>query len=58
MNGTSIGMYRSPFDVGGYYQFVAPQFYHFVKDNVNFGRIIWRRLDEIDGIYIDKDLDF
>ena len=42
-------------DEYGYYQFVAPQFYHFEQDNKSLGRIIWRRLKEIDGIYVKKD---
>lgn len=51
-------MYRSPLDVDGYFQFVAPQFHHFVKDGESLGRIIWRRLYEIEGIYIEKDEDY
>ena len=53
----SIKMYKNPLstDEYGYYQFVAPQFYHFEQDSKSLGRIIWRRLKEIDGIYIKKD---
>ena len=51
----SIGMYKNPLSTDGYYQYVAPQFYHFEKDNQSLGRIIWRRINEIDGIYVKKD---
>lgn len=53
----SIIEYKNPLstDEYGYYQFVAPQLYHFEKNNKSLGRIIWRRLNEIDGIYIKKD---
>ena len=54
----SIGMYRSPLDFGGYYQYVAPYRYSFYKDGKCLGRILWLRGIDVDGIYVDKDLDF
>lgn len=51
----SIGMYRSPLDVDGYYQFVAPYRYSFYRNGEQLGKILWMRLNEIDGIYIDED---
>lgn len=53
--GNSIGMYRSPLDVGGYYQFVAPSRYSFYRNGEQLGKILWMKLNEIDGIYIDED---
>lgn len=55
--GNGIGIYRSPLDIGGYYQFVAPYQYSFYKNGKVLGRILWLKLDEIDGIYTDKDLE-
>lgn len=50
----NILQYKNPLSTNGYYQFVAPQGYHFERDNQSLGRIIWRRLKEIDGIYVKK----
>ena len=46
--------YRNPY----YNQFCSPYGYSFYKDGKCLGRIIWRKQSELDGIYIDKDLDF
>lgn len=38
-------------------QYVCTHGYHFQKNNVNLGRILWLRQSELDGIYIEKDED-
>lgn len=51
MNGESIGMYKNPCTN----QYVAPYGYAFYYNGEYQGRIIWRKPNEIDGYYIDKD---
>lgn len=46
--------YRNPY----YHQFCSPFGYAFYKDGKYLGRIIWRKQNELDGIYLGKDLDF
>ena len=53
--GISIGLCKNPLSVGGYYQYVAPFDWHFTQNGRNLGRIIWRRDNELEGLYIDKD---
>lgn len=47
----NIKQYKNPY----VNQYIAPLGYHFERDNQSLGRIIWRRLNEIDGIYVKKD---
>lgn len=51
----SIGLYRVPYDNNGCYQFVAPDYYCFYKNGERLGKIIWRKMSEIEGIYTDED---
>lgn len=42
----------------GQWQYVAPDYYSFYDVNgKRLGKIIWRKMSEIEGIYIDKDDD-
>ena len=47
----NIKQYKNPY----VNQYTCPDGYHFERDNQSLGRIIWRRLNEIDGIYVKKD---
>lgn len=54
----SIGMYRTWNKMLGQWQYVAPDYYSFYDVNgKRLGKIIWRKMSEIEGIYIDKDDD-
>lgn len=51
MNSVGLKIYKNPYDD----QYVAPYGFHFVRDGINMGKIIWRKPNEIDGIYIERD---
>lgn len=45
----TIKSYKNPY----VNQYVAPLGYHFERNNVNYGRIVW--LSNVDGFTIEKD---
>ena len=47
----NILQYKNPY----VQQYVAPYGYHFERDGVNYGRIMW--MSNVDGIIIVKDED-
>ena len=51
MNSIGLKIYKNPYDD----QYVAPYGFHFVRDGINMGKIIWRKPNELDGIYIERD---
>lgn len=54
MNSIGIKIFKNPY----INQYCSPYGYAFYKDGKYLGRIIWRKQNELDGIYLDKDLDF
>lgn len=48
---SDIKQYKNPY----VQQYVAPQGYHFMRDGVNYGRVMW--MSNVDGITIEKDED-
>lgn len=47
----NINLYKNPY----VQQYVAPEGYHFERDGVSYGRIMW--ISNVDGITIEKDED-
>ena len=48
-----ISQYKNPYkDVK---QYVAPEGYHFTRNGINYGRIMW--MSNVDGIILEKDED-
>ena len=45
----NIKQYKNPY----FQQYVAPLGYHFTRNNINYGRIVW--LSNVDGFTIEKD---
>ena len=45
----NIKQYKNPY----VQQYVAPLGYHFERNNINYGRIVW--LSNVDGFTIEKD---
>ena len=45
----TIKKYKNPY----VQQYVAPLGYHFERNNINYGRIVW--LSNVDGFTIEKD---
>lgn len=46
-----IKQYKNPY----VQQYVAPYGYHFNRNGVNYGRIMW--MSNVDGITIEKDIE-
>lgn len=53
MNSIGMNIYKNPYNN----QYVAPYGYAFYYKGEYQGRIIWRRPNELDGYYIDKDIE-
>lgn len=45
----NLQKYKNPY----VQQYVAPLGYHFERNNINYGRIVW--LSNVDGFTIEKD---
>lgn len=45
----NLTQYKNPY----VNQYVAPLGYHFTRNNINYGRIVW--LSNVDGFTIEKD---